>query len=90
MNEFKKADRVICINDQFQPDRQHPFLYSEISLPKKGRIYTVREVVQTPLHGEGLRLLELQSPTYRHDIGGVEEPCFSPSRFRIMPPVGEN
>ena len=81
---FLKGDRVRCLQTVSRLDVDLPYFLSELSLPVAGRIYTVREVVETPSHGEGLRFLELQNRTYAHDEVGEEEPCFSPDMFELV------
>lgn len=81
---FMKGDRVRCTQTVERLDVDLPYFMSELSLPVKGRIYTVREVVTTPAHGDGLRFLELQNQTFVHDEVGEEEPCFSPDMFELV------
>ena len=70
-------------HDHFHSRRTDPFRVEDIILPREGQIYTIREVVETA-EGMGIRLLEVQSPKFRHDIGGTEEPCFGLDRFEIV------
>ncbi|MBX9740960.1 MAG: hypothetical protein K2X62_12835 [Beijerinckiaceae bacterium] len=81
---FLKGDKVRCLQTIQRLDVDLPYFLSELSLPVEGRVYTVREVVETPAHGEGLRFLELQNQTYQHDHVGEEEPCFSPDMFELV------
>jgi hypothetical protein len=81
---FIKGDRVRCLQSVERIDIDQPYFVGELSLPVKGRIYTVREIVATPAHGDGLRFLELQNRTYQHDEVGEEEPCFSPDMFELV------
>ena len=81
---FLRGDRVRCLQSVLRIDVDLPYFLGDLSLPVEGRIYTVREVVQTPAHGEGLRFLELQNPTFDHDVVGYEEPCFSPEMFTLV------
>lgn len=82
--KFLKGDRVRCLHSVQRLDLDLPYFMDELSLPVKGRIYTVREVVTTPAHGDGLRFLELQNRTFAHDEVGEEEPCFSPDMFELV------
>ena len=81
---FIKGDRVRCLQSVERIDIDLPYFLGELSLPVRGRIYTVREIVETPAHGDGLRFLELQNRTYQHDVVGDEEPCFSPDMFELI------
>ena len=81
---FMKGDRVRCLQSVARIDVDLPYFLGDLSLPVKGRIYTVREIDATPEHGDGLRFLELQNRTYEHDQVGEEEPCFSPDMFELV------
>lgn len=81
---FLKGDRVRCLATIHRLDIDLPYFMGELSLPVEGRIYTVREVVTTPAHGDGLRFLELQNQTFDHDEVGHEEPCFAPEMFELI------
>jgi hypothetical protein len=81
---FLKGDKVRCLQSVNRIDIDLPYFMGELSLPVEGRLYTVREVVTTPAHGDGLRFLELQNQTYVHDEVGEEEPCFSPDMFEFV------
>lgn len=83
MCDFKRGNQVVCVDGRFGPS-----MYGdEASFPVEGRIYTVREVVQTPKRGPGVRLIKCQSRQFDHDLGGLQESCFAPSRFRLAPPT---
>jgi hypothetical protein len=82
--KFIKGDRVRCLQSVKRIDVDLPYFLDDLSLPVQGRIYTVREVVETPAHGDGLRFLELQNRTFSHDVVGEEEPCFSPDMFELV------
>jgi len=81
---FMKGDRVRCVQGVARIDADLPYFLDELSLPVEGRVYTVREVVETLAHGQGLRFLELQNRTWAHDKVGEEEPCFSPDMFELI------
>ncbi len=81
---FIKGDKVRCLHTVERLDTDLPYAMDELSLPVKGRIYTVRDIVTTPAHGDGLRFLELQNQTFLHDHVGAEEPCFSPDMFELI------
>lgn len=85
MKRFKKGDRVVCtipfvINLN---DKTIPKAYRYITLPEKGKEYTVREVVTDQLGDEALRLEEVINPSIQHDKGGWQEPCFNPEKFEL-------
>jgi hypothetical protein len=83
--EIKVGIKVRCIDDHFEDDRTNPFRMSELNLPKRGKIYTVRAVVQAdPPYGTGIRLQEIKNRTYYFDSSKrCREPIFSTRRFRI-------
>jgi hypothetical protein len=82
-SDARRGVRVRCTNGTFKRDPDLPFGPEDISLPKKGQVYTIREVVQTAVSRPALRFLEVQNPCFRHTIGGLEEPAFSLSRFEL-------
>lgn len=53
------------------------------SWPRKGRTYTVRDIVPTETE-HGVRLLEVQNPVLHFSIGGDHEPCFGLHRFEVV------
>lgn len=71
-----RGTRVECIDDSnyqgINPNAVN-------SLPVKGRVYTVREIVNTE-RNKGVRLLEVQNPLTQ---AGDEEPAFALRRFKI-------
>ncbi|KTS30905.1 hypothetical protein NS228_05940 [Methylobacterium indicum] len=77
---FSRGQRLICVDGHFAPDPEVPYRGDDLSVPKEGRVYTVRECVMTE-RGWGVRFLELQNPVFHHDIGGRHEPAFSLGRF---------
>lgn len=83
IEDAQRGVRVRCTNGHFESRRTDPFKAEDISLPHEEQIYTIREVVETA-EGTGIRLLEVQSPQFRHDIGGTEEPCFGLNRFELV------
>ena len=83
LEDAKRGARVRCANGHFHSRRTDPFSVEDISLPREGQVYTIREVVETA-EGVGIRFLEVQNPQFRHDVGGTEEPCFGLNRFEIV------
>ena len=84
--------RVRCIRgyDVYPPDMrgQPPVPYEDLSWPKHDKVYTVREVAQT-WEGKGLLFWEIQNRRVKYDVGGWQEPCFTPDRFEIATNVCE-
>ena len=81
MAEFKRGDRIKCIDDHFVDEKTNPFKKSEITLPEKGKTYTIRSVIDTP-YGDGLRLKEIKNKKFYFDnIQKYQEPIFSTERF---------
>lgn len=80
--DTRPGTQVECIDDE-NYDLSVKMLLAVNSLPRKGRVYTVREIVKTERH-HGVRLLEVQNPLLRFADGG-HEPAFSLRRFRVAP-----
>lgn len=75
---------VKCVDAQFVYDRHTPKEYRKIKKPKEGSTYTVRDVVNVPNYGVGIRLVEIVNPPIYHVKGGWKEPIFSIDRFEIV------
>jgi hypothetical protein len=76
---FEPSEKVVCVDDKFPPDVRD---YMS-ALPKKGNIYTVRDIVGG-LNWDGsptiaVLLNELHNLPNRHGI----EPGFAPHRFAL-------
>lgn len=79
--EVKIGDTVKCLNDHFKESSRNPYRLFEITLPEKGEVYRVRDVV-TNKHGTGIRLEEIVNPTFYYgDIKCSVEPTFHVGRF---------
>ena len=63
---------------------RHPVSSSELSIPRTGQIYTVREVPRYTNNSPGLLLLEIQNPAVNYPGWGMCEPCWSPERFESL------
>lgn len=75
--------KLICVNATFDlSDSSIPREYKEIKIPYEGDEYTIRQVVNTE-YGTGVRLEEIKNKEIHHDRGGLQEPIFSISRFRL-------
>lgn len=82
-----RGAKVRCVDDYFMPRSTDPFRNnSQLSLPRRDRIYTVRERVETE-ENDGVLLLEIQNRTFDYDIGGTNEVCFSLDRFELVDPA---
>jgi hypothetical protein len=84
MTKLKKGDKVKCINDEFDyTDPELPKEYRKITVPVEGKLYLIREVVDSQ-QGKGIRLEEINNKPIYHDRGrgGWHEPVFSPLRFK--------
>lgn len=83
--EFKPGMRVVCVNDDFGADAPAVSTRLGITLPTKGTVYTLREVVKcgccTHLN---VRLAEIRNPIIRMLDGGQDEPAFGDFRFRPL------
>jgi hypothetical protein len=83
MTNLKTGTKVICIDDHFEDVKTNPYKKSDITLPEKDKIYTIRKVVNTQ-YGVGVRLKEITNKEfYFQNIRGYEEPIFSEERFKI-------
>lgn len=85
MANFSVGQKVVCVNDEFNPRA----VIRGTSLPKRGQIYTVREIVVHSL-GETIRLREIVNAhgVYLHDdTGEFLEAAFPSFRFRFRPLV---
>lgn len=78
---FHRGQLVLCIG----VFKSSPVLKA---IPRKGTVYTVRDVVDWPEHGPGLRLAEIVNGVFafREADGGVQdaEPSFQSIAFRPL------
>lgn len=81
---WERGTRVRCVDDNWDLRRQ-PSL-REVSFPKLGLVYTVRDTEMTEVGEHCVRFLEIQNPVLRYDVGGSREPGFSLSRFEEVHP----
>ncbi len=79
---MKQGDKVICVNGKFESRETDPFTKEQLNLPKNGRVYTVRQKVETD-YGFGIRLVEVINSRFYHDQGGLQEPSFDVNRFEL-------
>jgi len=63
MARLKPKDKVKCIEDNFVDEKTNPFKASDINLPIKEKLYTIRQIVKTP-YGTGVRLEEIKNKKY--------------------------
>lgn len=81
---MEKGQKVKCIADKFVDEPTNPFRASELNLPKKGKKYTIRDVIYTD-YGTGIRLKEIKNRKYWFDdIAEEQEPIFDADRFEIV------
>ena len=79
MYNFLKGQKVVCINDTYKFDKSNPREYKDIIFPEKNQIYTIRGIVKG-----GLKFEEIKNKDIHHDVGGYQEPVFSPVRFEPL------
>lgn len=76
---MKPGELVICINDTFAPEviRIIPFR------PKRGKIYTIRQLVYHNINNKTGLLLEeiVNDPILLPNLSGLFEPSFDVNRF---------
>ena len=74
-SNFKKGDRVLCINATFSPSILAKFK-NPISLPRFMEIYTIRD-----FYDKSIYLEEIVNPVFEYDFNLLMEPCFYKWRF---------
>jgi len=76
---IKEGDLVVCINDVFDPRS----IQAIPNRPKKGTIYTVREMVYYDMHDKmGIMVTEIRNPkSIKGLFGSFLEPSFNIARF---------
>lgn len=85
MKKIKSGSKVLCVDTWSETGRDMPFKIHEITVPEKGKNYTVRDVVITTKHGTGIRLEEITNPTFFFDnIRKHEEPIFAVEKFQLI------
>lgn len=80
----EKGTKVLCTNGTFHEDVELPFSVDEINLPKKGDIYTIRNIEESFGLEVGVRLQEIKNRKFHFDFGGYKEPIFSLQRFKLV------
>lgn len=73
------TDFVICIDDDWGPAEQELVTVYNGKVPKKGIVYTIRDVLMSDQH-VGYRLEEIVNPLVCY--GYSMEPTFSADQFR--------
>lgn len=81
--DVKVGVKVRCIDAIFKDDPELPFTVSEITLPQKGVVYTVRNFEAGYIGGTGIRLKEIINKKFSFSKGGVKEPIFCIKRFEL-------
>ena len=79
---------VQCINDRFTKGdlpngKMNPFPVSYLKLPKKGNVYSIRNLIITE-DEIGIRLNEILNPAFYTPWGLFIEPYFSADRFQTL------
>lgn len=74
---MKPGDKVVCVNDVFRPVGERP---NFTELPKKGRVYVIREVGVDDYDEAGVWLVGIYGDF--HPSG--REYGFSANRFRLL------
>jgi hypothetical protein len=84
MEEIKVNSVVICMDTWSEEnDPELPFKIDEITVPKKGKEYTIRELITTD-YGTGIKLVEITNPKFYFDnIKRHEEPIFAIEQFQL-------
>lgn len=80
---MERGQKVKYIADKVYNDKATPKEYHNITYPKKGQTYIIRQVVRTD-YGDGLLLEEIKNPIIHHDQGGAREPIFGTNRFELI------
>jgi hypothetical protein len=90
-NTMNKGDKVVCINDDFAP----LFVRVYRQLPKKGDIYTIREVClrRETIRGSDSATVALLLEELKNDVDpthkGGEELAFKQERFAPLETLEE-
>lgn len=88
MEQAQVGTKVICVDGyDVNPGqlRKHPVNYEELSFPKTGVCYTIREVLHYTGNAPGLLFYEVQNPAVYYPRWGKCEPCWDPVRFDLDP-----
>lgn len=80
---MKTGAKVVCIDDGIKPEMMMTICNYYGNWVKKGKTYTVREVLQNDDIVHGVLLDEVRNePIYIDLIGKKQEPAFGMFRFR--------
>lgn len=81
----KPGDRIVCVDDAWPADVLAAIRHYSVTLPVKGKIYTVRQIGFSELKQHwALRMVEIVND--RLQVEGYEfgEPTFGVARFRPL------
>ena len=83
--EFRPGMRVVCINDSYTPEGRLALAIHNIQKPKKGRVYTIRDVMSEPIQGHlVVRLVEIVNAPAPYINSDIIEPFYLAKRFRPL------
>lgn len=82
---MKEGTKVMCIDDLIKPEMMVTICNYYNNWVKKGKTYTVRQVLQNDDIVHGVLLDEVRNePIYIELIGREQEPAFGMFRFREL------
>lgn len=82
---MKEGTKVMCIDDLIKPEMMVTICNYYDNWVKKGKTYTVRQVLQNDDIVHGVLLEEVRNePIYIELIGREQEPAFGMFRFREL------
>ncbi|MBP9866931.1 MAG: hypothetical protein KBC41_02535 [Candidatus Pacebacteria bacterium] len=79
-----KGKKVRCINATFKDDSHFPFTMKQLVLPKRGSVYTIRDVEKGSDNERGIRLEEIVNEKFPFTAVGMKEPMFLLQRFTAL------
>jgi hypothetical protein len=76
------GDKVLCVDDSIKVEMLFPVINMYVNWVKKGRIYTIREILHNDDIVVGILLEEISNPiVFIKLIGRKQEPAFATWRF---------
>jgi hypothetical protein len=80
---------ILCINDQFTQEQIEFYQKFNVTIPKEGKLYSIRKIIFHPSRGTGLLLNEIINPLVpiKSSIGmgaGMIEPDWNSNRFSTL------
>jgi hypothetical protein len=88
---MRVGDRVVCVDDAIKPEMLEFVAYAYRRWVTKGKVYTIRAILDNDDIVPGILLEEITNPAiYIHLIDKVQEPAFGMFRFaETQEPVSE-